>query len=273
MGNTPSSNKPAEYNNKFRFQIREATPFCPTVNHRSYYKQWDTKGSKTKDLRTGIFYSFVSKTEEFLPTGDRIKIKDFEEHTVKAGSFDIYTIEGRVVGRLNYFKALTVGFLDVQRTVDFIIENLYHTDPIDGYEKINFKYFSILNDANYALREVFKNYELFKKYGLWFSVSFNDPELSSDLLNYKHVLTQFKHQPVSKDLYKTMAFCHFDNGQDLMIVKEENLYLSTALINLNESFKKEHYNPPPYPLKTFFAYDLGPPSFETIMIDKELASI
>lgn len=273
MGNTPASYKSCS-ENRFRLDIGEMTPVSPTVNDPNHYKEYNTDDSKSEALLSGVFYTCVAKSEEFLKTRGRIQLKEFEEHTVKAGTFSIFdTVQGCHVGLLDYYKTLTVETVDVCRAIDIILKNLYQTDPIDGVERINVKYFNIMNCSTYIMEELFIDYEHLKKYGFWCTLYFDDCKLSGDLLNYKQVLTQFRKQPVAEEIYANMAFCNFGEGKDLVIVKEENLYLSTALINFNEYIKIGYEDRFHNSSICLFAYELKPPSYEEVVSDNELESI
>lgn len=272
MGKIPSCYK-SDYEDRFHLKIGEMKPIYPTVNDTNNYKKYNTADPKSRALGSGVFTCTATKSDEYFKTRV-IQLKEFEEHTVKAGTFRIFdTVQERCVGRLDYYKALNVDSVDVCRAVDIILDNFSFMDPTDGEERINLKYFSMMRNPNYRMEELFKDYEQFKKYGFWCAVYFYDSKFSSDLFSYKQVLTQFKDQPVAKEIYASMAFCNFGEGQHKMIVKEENLYLSTALINLAEFIRIGYGHRFLEVYTYFFACDLGPPSYEEVVSDNKLESI
>lgn len=133
MGNTQDCNN-SDYDNEIFLKIGEMTPIYPMVNDPNNYKKYNTTASKRKAMGSGIFSCLVTEGDEYLKSLDSIQIKEFEEHTVKAGTFSIYSQE-RCVGRLNYYKAPNVDTVDVCRTVDIILNNISLMDPTDGVRK------------------------------------------------------------------------------------------------------------------------------------------
>lgn len=131
----------------------------------------------------------------------------------------------------------------------------------------------MMQDSDSKRAKLYKGYEKFKKYGFWCTVYFHDTKLSIDQFNYKQVLTQFKKQPVAKEVHASVTFCNLDKLQNVMIVKEESLYLSTALINLIEYFRREYNSRFSSRCRYFFACELEPPSYEEVAVDNELECI